>query len=103
MRHNGQRYAQYGVLKPLHYQDAERLKRATDAELRCSPRIAYDRMLPTGRSCYLSIYQSFTFYFCCIFNPCVGAAILFGKFWFAFWLVRLANVYGCEALGIFSS
>jgi len=45
---NGQRYAQYGISKPLHYQDAERLKRASDAELRCNPRIAYDRMLPPG-------------------------------------------------------
>jgi len=60
---SGQRYAQYGISKPLHYQDAIRLKQATDAELRCNPRIAYDRMLPTGRSCYLSIHQSLTFYF----------------------------------------
>jgi len=30
--------------------------------------------------------------------PCGGAAILFGKFWFALWLMRLANVYGCEGL-----
>ena len=57
--HNGQRYAQYGISKPLHYQDAERLKRATDAELRCIPRIAYDRMLPPG-VCSLSI--SYLFY-----------------------------------------
>jgi hypothetical protein len=42
---NGQRYAQYGISKPLHYQDAEGLKLATDAELRFNPRIAYDRML----------------------------------------------------------
>jgi hypothetical protein len=48
MNANGQRYAQYGVSKPLPYQDVERLKRATDAELRCNPRIAYDRMLPPG-------------------------------------------------------
>jgi hypothetical protein len=48
LTHNGQRYAQYGISKPIPYQDAERLKRATDAELRCSPRIAYDRMLPPG-------------------------------------------------------
>jgi hypothetical protein len=60
---NGQRYAQYGISKPLHYQDAERLKRATDAELHCIPRIAYDRMLPTGRSCYLSVFLSFIFNF----------------------------------------
>ena len=32
--------------------------------------------------------------------PCIGAAILFGKFWLALGLVRLANVYGCEGLGI---
>jgi len=84
---HGQRYAQYGISKPLPYQDAERLKRATDAEKRCSPRIAYDRMLPTGRSCYLSVYQSFILYFAASFCPCIGTAILFGKFWFALWLV----------------
>jgi hypothetical protein len=56
---NGWRYAQYGISKPLPYQDAERMKRATDAELRCIPRIAYDRMLPTCRSYYLSVYHSF--------------------------------------------
>jgi hypothetical protein len=28
---------------------------------------------------------------------CVWAGILFGKFWFALWLVQLANVYDCEA------
>jgi hypothetical protein len=31
---------------------------------------------------------------------CGWAAILFGKFWLALGLVRLANVYGCEGLGI---
>lgn len=46
---NGQRYAQYGISKPHPYQDAERLKRATDVETRCNPRIAYDRMLQAGR------------------------------------------------------
>ncbi len=45
---NGKRYAQYGISKPPPYQDAERLKRAPDAELRCIPRIAYDRMLAAG-------------------------------------------------------
>lgn len=39
----------FGISKPHHYQDAKRLKRATDAEIRCSPRIAYDRMLQAGR------------------------------------------------------
>ena len=57
MNANGQRYAQYGVSKSPHYQDAERLKRATDAELRCIPRIAYDRMLPPG----VDSFQSFLF------------------------------------------
>lgn len=38
-----------GFSKPPPYQDAERLKRATDAETRCNPRIAYDRMLQAGR------------------------------------------------------
>lgn len=45
--YNGQRYAQYGISKPLPYQDAERLRRATDTELRCIPCItnnAYYRL-----------------------------------------------------------
>jgi hypothetical protein len=79
---NGQRYAQYGVSKPLPYQDAERLKRATDAELRCNTRIAYDRMLPTGRSCYLSVYQYFLITFCCNFLcRCDGAGWAGRLFW----------------------
>ena len=64
MGNNGQRYAQYGISKPLPYQDAERLKRATDAELRCTPRIAYDRMLPPG------VYSlSISYLFFIIQNP----------------------------------
>jgi hypothetical protein len=69
---NGQRYAQYGISKPPPYQGAERLKRATAAQLRCNPRIAYDRMLwpvlpyliskvdPTFTSKSFSIITSFS-------------------------------------------
>lgn len=31
----------------------------------------------------------------CSVIQCIGEAILFGKSWFVFWLMRLANVYDC--------
>ncbi len=54
--------------------------------------------LAAGRFCF----QSFFFHFCCnYFCLCVGAAILFDKFWSCGWhFARLGNVYGCEGLAI---
>ena len=60
---NRRRYTQYGISKPLPYQFAERMKRATESELRCVPRIEKDRVIPIGLSCYLSVYLFFIFYF----------------------------------------
>ena len=75
---NGQRYAQYGISKPLHYQDAEMLKRATDAETRCNPRIAYDRMLQAGR---FSVH-----YLICLFLlHCLSVRRWSGTGWKALW------------------
>ena len=108
MAHNVWRYAQYGVSKSLPSQDAERLKRATDAELCCTPRIAYDRMLPPG------VYQLSISYLFSQSKIRSIEALLFPKklvfrggkkaladrqalwqFLVVGWLVRIAIVLGC--------
>ena len=75
IEHNGQRYTQYGVSKLIPYQYAEKLKRATNAELRCSPRIAYDRMLPPGISVFYVYNKLFRHNFILILNLMIAIGL----------------------------